>query len=303
MCYFYTLYGSKNKPISVYIITKKRFRIKHMKTFIVPTDFSETARNAAIYAVQIAAEVENAKIILYNVFDKSAAWAEDASKEKNAASLLVELALESVKTDMQRIHDNVEIVCVAEHSDSLLDSLEKFAKAQHADLIIMGISETNRVEQVLVGSNTLDMVNRNVCPVIIVPPHSTYKGIKNVLLASDFKDIENSLPAKSIQAVLNIFKSDVHVVNVDSEHFVELTEEYKEEKAKLELILEGYKTQYSFIRQYDFVEAINQFAADKNIDLILTIPKKHSLLSKLFITSHTKKLAYQSELPVVAIHA
>ncbi len=305
MCYFYTLYGGNIKPISVDIIPKKRLWITNMKTFIVPTDFSETSTNAAIYAVQIAAEVQNAKIILYNVFNKSPAPAEGSSKVENSvsASQLVEMALESIKTDMHRSHHNVEIVCVAEHSDSLLDSLEKFAKDQHADLIIMGISETNRMEQVLVGSNTLDMVNRNVCPVIIVPPHSTYKGIKNVLLATDFKDVENSVPAKSIQAVLNIFKSDVHVVNVDSEHFVELTEEYKEEKAKLELILEGYKAEYSFIRQYDFVEAINQFAADKDIDLILTIPKKHSLLSKLFVTSHTKKLAYQSELPVVAIHA
>ncbi|MEO5996447.1 MAG: universal stress protein [Chitinophagaceae bacterium] len=276
-----------------------------MKTFIVPTDFSKTARNAAIYAVQIAATVQDAKIILYNVFDKGSVEMDGSSdEEKMAAAIeMVEMSMQSIKSDMLNINDSVEISCIAEQSNSLIDSLEKFALTQHADLIIMGITETNRMEQVLVGSNTLDMVNRNVCPVIIVPQHSQFKGIKNVLLASDFKNVDETVPAKSIQAILDIFKSDVHVVNVDSEHFVELTEEYKEEKAKMELILEGYNTQYSFIRQYDFIEAISQFAADKNIDLILTIPKKHSLLSKLFVTSTTKKLAYQSELPIMAIHA
>ena len=276
-----------------------------MKTFIVPTDFSKTARNAAIYAVQIAATVQDAKIILYNVFDKGSVEMDGSSDEEKmtAAIEMVEMSMQSIKADMQKVDDSVEIICIAEQSNSLLDSLEKFAVKQNADLIIMGITETNRMEQVLVGSNTLDMVNRNVCPVIIVPQHSQFKGIKNVLLASDFKNVDETVPAKSIQAVLDIFKSDVHVVNVDSEHFVELTEEYKEEKAKMESILEGYNTQYSFIRQYDFIEAIGQFAADKNIDLILTIPKKHSLLSKLFVTSTTKKLAYQSELPIVAIHA
>ncbi len=274
-----------------------------MKTFIVPTDFSETARNAAIYAVQIAAAVQDSRIILYNVFDKNTAEIENTSNEKLiSAKQMVEMAMESIKTDMLDYNETVEVSCIAEQSNSLLDSLEKFAKDQNADLIIMGITETNRMEQMLVGSNTLDMVNRNVCPVIIVPPHSNFKGIKKILLASDFKNVEKTIPAKSIQTMLDLFKSDVHVVNVDSEHFVELTEEYKQEKAKMELILEGYNTEYSFIRQYDFIEAIGQFAADKNIDLILTVPRKHSLLSKMFVTSNTKKLAYQSELPIIAIH-
>jgi len=276
-----------------------------MKTFIVPTDFSNTARNAAIYAVQIAATVQDAKIILYNVFDKGSIDIDGSSdNDKMAAAIeMTEMSMQSIKSDMLNVDSSVEITCVAEQGNSLIDSLENFAVKQHADLIIMGITETNKMEQVLLGSNTLEMVNRNVCPVIIVPQHSRFKGVKNVLLASDFKNVEETVPAKSIQAILDLFKSEVHVVNVDSEHFVELTEEYKEEKAKMEFILEGYNTQYSFIRQYDFVEAIGQFAADKDIDLILTIPKKHSLLSKLFVTSTTKKLAYQSELPIIAIHA
>jgi nucleotide-binding universal stress UspA family protein len=275
-----------------------------MKTFIVPTDFSETSRNAAIYAVQIAATVQNAEIILYNVFDKDTAETETSPIDNKSISAkeMMEMAMESIKTEMLDHNDTVSISCVAEQGNSLLDSLEKFATDQNADLIIMGITETNRMEQVLVGSNTLHMVNRNVCPVIIVPPHSRFKGIKNILLASDFKNVEKTIPAKSIKNLLDLFKSDVHVVNVDSEHFVELTEEYKQEKAKMETILEGYKTEYSFIRQYDFIEAIAQFAADKNIDLILTMPRKHSLLSKMFVTSNTKKLAYHSELPIVAVH-
>ncbi len=275
-----------------------------MKTFIVPTDFSETARNAAIYAVQIAAAVQDAKIILYNVFDKNTAEIENPSVDEKmiSAKEMVEMTMESIKTEMLDYNSTIEISCIAAQSNSLLNSLEKFAVDQNADLIIMGITETNRMEQMLVGSNTLEMVNRNVCPVIIVPPHSSFKGIKNILLASDFKNVEKSFPAKSIQGLLDLFKSDIHVVNVNSEHFVELTEEYKQEKATMEHILKGYNTEYSFIRQYDFVEAIGQFAADKNIDLILTVPRKHSLLSKMFVTSNTKKLAYQSELPIVAVH-
>ena len=52
---------------------------------------------------------------------------------------------------------------------------------------------------------------------------------------------------------------------------------------------------------FDFLDAISNFAADHHIDLIVTVPRKHSFLSGLYKTSHTKKLAYHSHVPVVAI--
>ncbi len=273
-----------------------------MKTFIVPVDFSDTSRNAALYAVQIAASLQETKIILYNVFEKSSQEGVAAGSVQVPANVSVQLAMNSIRREMLTISPEVDIQCVAEESDSLIDSLERFTIDEDADLLIMGITESGRIDQSISGSHTLSMVHKNVCPVIIVPPHASFTGIRNVMLATDYKDVENTIPADTIRKVLDIFKSDVHVVNVDSEHYVELSDDYKRERAKLENILDGYSTAYYYIRQYDFVDAIGQFATDKNIDMILTIPKKHSLFSKLFVTSHTKKLAYNSEVPVLAIH-
>jgi nucleotide-binding universal stress UspA family protein len=53
---------------------------------------------------------------------------------------------------------------------------------------------------------------------------------------------------------------------------------------------------------FDFLDAISNFASDHEIDLIVTVPRKHSFISGLYKTSHTKKLAYHSHVPVVAIH-
>jgi len=41
-----------------------------MKTFLVPTDFSDTSKNAARYAANIAKQYQDVHIILYNVSDK-----------------------------------------------------------------------------------------------------------------------------------------------------------------------------------------------------------------------------------------
>jgi hypothetical protein len=41
----------------------------------------------------------------------------------------------------------------------------------------------------------------------------------------------------------------------------------------------------------------------REIDAIITVPRKHNFLSQLFKTSHTKKLAYHSNVPIIAIPA
>jgi len=63
-----------------------------------------------------------------------------------------------------------------------------------------------------------------------------------------------------------------------------------------------YSPEFYFLRLYDVDDAIEQFARDKKIDLIITIQKEHSAVHKLFNTGHIKKLAYESTVPVVAVH-
>ena len=184
----------------------------------------------------------------------------------------------------------------------MIDCLGRLAYQKAATLILMGISEKEEWRQLLLGSNTVKMAEQNICPVMIIPEDARFNGIKNIALASDVKDVDVTTPVLAIKTVLEIFSASLHIVNVDSEHYVEVTEEYKAERAKLETILAGYETEYYFMRQFDFVDAINQFVADYKIDMIFTVPKNHSFLGSLFKSSHTKKLAYHSHVPLVAIH-
>src|SRR6195952_3509235 len=110
-----------------------------MKTFIVPTDFSDTSKNAARYAARLSEQVPGSRIILYNVFDKIDTESSDGSvvyNDHEARKTIMEMALASVKTEMISVAPNAEITCIAEEKSSFIDSLEKLATAQKANLII-----------------------------------------------------------------------------------------------------------------------------------------------------------------------
>jgi hypothetical protein len=166
----------------------------------------------------------------------------------------------------------------------------------------MGITGSSRIKQVFMGTNTLNVMRHVNTPLMIIPPNAKFQGLKNVMFTSDFKDVMSTTPFATLKAILDLFNPLLHVVNVDAEHYVELTPEYKNERAVFAEQLRTYTPEFYFLRTYDLLDGIDLFVDTHNIDAIITVPKKHNFLSQLFVITHTKKLAYHSHLPIIAIH-
>lgn len=259
-----------------------------MNIVIIPVDFSETSVNAANYGVKLFTAAPETEIILYHVYDKP-----DACDNRLDS-------LEKLRDDLLQ-NRTANITVLAELGDFTTE-LEKLARHRQADLIIMGITNRSALSQVFVGSNALKMAENKFCPVMIIPSNAIYNEIKNVLLATDLKNTVSTTPSAPIKKVLSAFKAKLHIVNVNSEHYIALSESYAEEQQKLKEMFSEFDTEFYFLRLYNIDDAIEQFATDKNIDLIITIQKEHSLMHKLFISGHAKKLAYTSTIPVMTVH-
>jgi nucleotide-binding universal stress UspA family protein len=261
-----------------------------MNTVIVPIDFSDTSLNAAEYAAHFLAGHYGVELILYHCYDMEYG---DVNSLEN---------LENLKDRLLDITP-LKISLLVEQADDFLEELEKLARHRHADLVIMGITGgRSRSEQRFMGSNTLKLAENKYIPVLIVPENSRYKGMTNVLLATDLKNVVSTIPSAPIKKILKEFNLQLHVINVNEEHYIALTEEHEAEKRKLANMFSDFNPEFYFLRFFDVEEAINQFAEDKNIDLIINVHREHSLFSRLFINSHTKNLAFQSRVPLLVVH-
>lgn len=260
-----------------------------MKTVIVPVDFSPTSYNSARYAVKMVTGTYDVNLVLFHVYEKE-------SEEEESYFLL-----EKLKTELSE-QGIAKITCHAELGSDFPEALTRFARHRAAQLIVMGLSGKTKLEQIFLTSNTLKIVDKNPCPVMIIPPSADFGAIKNIALTSDFKDVQASVPVQPIKSVLEIFRPQLHIVNVDSEHYVSLTEEYLKERAKLAEMFQEFKPEFYFIGTFDFHDTINQFVADKKIDMVITIPRNRSFIDNLFKPSNTKKLVFESTIPVLAAH-
>jgi hypothetical protein len=91
------------------------------------------------------------------------------------------------------------------------------------------------------------------------------------------------------------------VLNVDykNRHF---KPETPEEALLLHTMLEELHPAYDYIEHPDVVEGLHEFTESRGFDMIITIPKKHKLLSGLFAKNHTRDLVFHSHIPIMCLH-
>ncbi len=259
-----------------------------MTTVIVPLDFSETSFNAAHYAAAMYKGRADVTIVLYHYY----AHEEEAATSANY--------LQSLKEELAAHCPNIDTF--QESGDNFIDSLAAYAHVKGAYLVVMGLTGKSALAQRFSGSNTLKMAEKDICPILIIPPHAAFKTISNVLIVSEMKFVEETPVLVAIKRVLQDFKPSLHVLNVDSSHYISLTKAFKEERDKMEVLLAEFDPEFYFMRLFDFHESVNLFIEDKNIDMLIIGPKHHSFYERLFKTQHTKTMIYQSKVPVLAVH-
>ena len=274
-----------------------------MKRIVVPTDFSASATSAMNYAVEMAKDI-GAAIHLYHVYQVPVAVSDVPvvivsveELKKNA-----EEQLEYLKKGLAHITSDKPVTVTTEATmGNTVDELEELCKRMHPFMVVMGSRGSTGMERILFGSTTLTAIKHLTCPVIVVPPGSNYKGIKKVGFACDFRKVIETTPTHYIEELVRLFGASLHVLNVDYEnkHF---KLETPEESLYLHTLLKDLNPQYHFIEEKDIEDGINKFAEENNLDLVITIPKKHKLLDGLFRKSSTRQLVFESHIPVLCIH-
>jgi nucleotide-binding universal stress UspA family protein len=259
-----------------------------MTTVIVPLDFSETSFNAAHYAAAMYKGRTDILLVLYHYYADEA--------EKDTANNY----LSSLRDELIAQCPNIDTML--ESGDNFIDSLAAYAHVKGAYLVVMGLTGKSALAQRFSGSNTLKMAEKDICPILIIPPNAAFQTISNVLIVSEMKFVEETPVLVAIKRVLQDFKPSLHVLNVDSSHYISLTKAFKEERDKMEVLLAEFDPEFYFMRLFDFHESVNLFIEDKNIDMLIIGPKHHSFYERLFKTQHTKTMIYQSKVPVLAVH-
>lgn len=273
-----------------------------MNTIIAATDFSPVATNAVNYAVRMAKET-GSSIILFHVFELPVVYTDVpvSIPDENELRKNAEDALQELKQNLMNISaGEVKIYTQAEMGNPVTE-LEAYCKKIDPLAVVMGALGKSAVEHVLFGSTTLAAIKRLRWPVIVVPVGVMFRPIKKIGMACDFRKVVETLPEKAIENLLDNFKAEMHILNVDHNH-KHFTADTPAESLMVQTMFQKYNPQYHFIEDEDIEKGINRFAEENNLDLIIAVPKKHIFPATVFHSSSTRKLVFRSHIPVACVH-
>jgi nucleotide-binding universal stress UspA family protein len=276
-----------------------------MKTLVVPTDFSSVSVNAMNYAVDMAQAI-NAGIVLLHVYNVPVSFTDSPISPVTTVSVeemkrTSEERLEELKKNLViATAGNIQVYTEARLGNTI-EELGSICKSVQPLAIIMGSHGATGLERMIMGSNTLTAMRQLKCPVLVVPPGTTYHGIKKIGLACDFENVVQSTPVEYIKNIVKEFGADLYVLNVQDIDQEDL-EEATMDTVYLDAMLEDVKPKYVQLTGKDVVESINSFAEHNNLDLVMIIPKKHRFIDSLLHKSKSKELITHAHIPIVSIH-
>ncbi|HEX8355771.1 MAG TPA: universal stress protein [Segetibacter sp.] len=278
-----------------------------MKNLIVPTDFSTGSKNAALYAIELAKVLNVTNIILFHAFQPAPSAIIEAGNtpfpmvEVETVSNISHSLLQQFKLELQaHCPENISLQAIDDFS-SVNDGINEICNKTPVEVIVMGITGTSKIEEVLIGSTAISVMKNTRVPVIIVPEAARYAPVKNIMFACDYKKIVETTPVAFIKSILSVTKARLQIVNV-SEGKKDALPDKAEQQELLRSIFGGYEVFFHFIDDTEFITGVNNFVDANNVDMIITVPKKHSFFEGLFKEKHTKKLAFHSRVPIVCVH-
>lgn len=275
-----------------------------MKTILLPTDFSDVSDNAINYAVEFA-KLTRSKLILFHVYHVPIITTDTPIVIPSMEELGND-CMDGLKKIEERIHalhgGSLQVECKCECGLEV-DEINEYIKNNPVDLVITGMKGAGGLEEKLIGSVTTSLMRKLKCPVMAIDKSCRFKSIDKIALACDYKEIKTKAAFDPLKEIIRLFKSHLFIVNVLKEQ-KELIPTTEQAIAGVHLghLLEDVNHSFHFEESSNVVEGINRFVDKHNIDLVVMVPRSHSILENIFHEPNTKRMAFHTHVPLLSIH-
>jgi len=279
-----------------------------MKKILVPTDFSSNAFKAAEYAANIAIK-SDAVIYLLHVIEPVADSIRQPYplhgklKEEITVSRMREL-----KLFQQSIHQRYPGITteMAAASGTISTCILEFAAEKEINLIVMGTRGASGLKEIFMGTVAADTITRTKIPVLAVPDEYMFEMPDAILFTTRFFEKSTYL-LNALVEIATIFKAAIYVavfIDTDMAETTDYSSNTRQLKEYIDFLMKafpGIDFNGSLVTGKEFEETVELYNERNEVDIIAMITYPKGFWEKLLQKSVTRKMAFHSKIPVLAI--
>lgn len=276
-----------------------------MKKIFVATDFSAVSENAVHYAATLAKDFQSTLTIVH-VYESPMFYT--AEMPYTAIEAAEKMAQSDAESKMSKLLHSVATAFPELNIKHIIrkgisaDAISEEADSNGADLLVSGSTGAGMIERTLVGSTTTALINKSKCNVLIVPENARYKGIHQLIYATDLNE-KNIAAINDLIPVAEKANAEIVFLFVDNKIHTD-SEEISEEMAlKIRNLVKYPKTSGYVCTDADIMNGIHIFINKMKADMVVMLTHPRSFPRMLWDKSLTKKFSYHPEIPLLVMHA
>ncbi|GAB4403840.1 MAG: universal stress protein [Bacteroidia bacterium] len=276
-----------------------------LRTILVPTDFSEVAHQAYIYALHFAEQFQTSIVLLHVYQDISVAQgvAPEGFVESLRAARVHEAAtrFDRYQQEVQQEIDHEIEVSSLIRAGTPVDQILSVAQEHEVGMIIMGTMGAESMAEKILGSVTTRVIDLAACPVLAIPFQMVYEPIQHILYATNFEEDDLQVIDQLLDyaAVFGARVSCVHIQTQGSQ-WNRLDRSVFEKVYQLERDQESV-TFYT-LNENDIVAGLQRFVAANRVDLMAMLCHQRSMMNRLYHESLTREMTLHTSVPLLAFH-
>ncbi|MFD2823999.1 universal stress protein [Lacinutrix iliipiscaria] len=273
-----------------------------MKNILLLTDFSKNALNAIQYAMHFFASETCTFHIMY--VHKIGSFTSDDLMRSPKESIYESITKEPKEKLNKLIDDLKEEFNNSKHTfdsiidfDTFIDAVKQASKNKAIDYIVMGTNGATGAKEVLLGSNTVNVIRKVNCKTIIVPEGYTFKPIQEILLPLDPDDTIKGNVYTDLLEFIETYQLHLHVLRVNPNS--ENQENLLNDKSNLSII----DCKYHVVNDVPIDFAVSSYLQTHAIDFMVLFIQKEGFLEHLFSKSNTRIKVSKINKPILILHA
>ncbi len=276
-----------------------------MKNIIVPTDFSDTAKDAFLYAQELALYLDaNIKVVNVHLpyYDaQNPRYSEDLRKDKEQLSTAMSRFIGGESSSYFDEIIATEMVATEVVLGLATEELIKLSMSNDVDLIVMGTTGKGDILTSVLGSVSSIVAQKAHCPVLLIPKGSKFKDYQEILYASNYQSA-NKILLKRISHFASLFPSNIHLVHINEfkntgdvefQEFI-LESLFRKNAPELDLKIMTAHSENVWT-------GLNTYAKENLIDLIIVATPHRDFWDNLTHKSVTKQMIMNAQSPIMIL--
>lgn len=276
---------------------------------LVPTDFSDNAWIAMMYAANLAKKHNWRLHVLhtYHEFSNARAGIKFTEEIRASMSETAALNMRKLEADLQAQFPDLiftSACMLGDLSKTVLDLLQ----TDQYNFLIMGTKGAGRIKSATIGSNTFELIKKSSIGVLAVPEEYQNFRLEKIGMVTNFKESESQLLRSftaRIQATLDLVL--LHVTEKEESPATADIEFWKEQISQRFPVKNIDYCEKNAVYRLDYnmpVPKCIDWMVEKNqVDLLLVSYNRKSFFAQLFSRSLTKSIAHNLLIPTFFIRS